>query len=93
MTREEKVQWLMSLPTETISPKQLSMVDGGDPYYYNLSARDGKLTLPHMWRGRNLRIWKQPVIDLITGNKKPADGEASAETAPGEVQRKDSYEV
>ena len=67
MTREEKVAWLKSLPTETISPKQLSVVDGGDPYSYNLAAKDGKLDLPHLWRGRNLRIWKDPVIKLLGG--------------------------
>ena len=87
MTGEEKVNWLRSLPSETISPRQLAMVDGGDPYSYNLAARDGRLNLPHMWRGRNLRIWKQPIIDLITGNKKPADGEASAVTVPGDTEK------
>lgn len=67
MTREEKIEWLRSLPEETISPTQLAKVDGGDPYSYNLAARDGKLELPHLWRGRNLRIWKEPVIKLIGG--------------------------
>lgn len=67
MTREEKVEWLRSLPSETISPQQLTKVAGGDPYSYNLAAREGKLELPHLWRGRNLRIWKEPVIRLIGG--------------------------
>lgn len=67
MTREEKIVWLRELPTETISPAQLSMVDGGDPYSYNVMAKEGKLNLPHLWRGRNLRIWKEPVIRLIGG--------------------------
>ena len=67
MTREEKLEWLRSLPTETISPRQLSKVDGGDPYSYNIAAKEGKLNLPHIWRGRNLRIWKDPVIKLIGG--------------------------
>ena len=67
MTREEKLEWLRSLPTETISPRQLAMVDGGDPYSYNIAAKEGKLNLPHIWRGRNLRIWKDPVIKLIGG--------------------------
>lgn len=67
MTRDEKLAWLRDLPGETISPKQMSMVDGGDPYSYNLAAKEGKLTLPHIWRGRNLRIWKEPVIRLIGG--------------------------
>lgn len=67
MTTQEKVDWLRSLPDETISPAQLAMVAGGDPYSYNLAAKDGKLELPHIWRGRNLRIWKEPVIRLIGG--------------------------
>ena len=93
MTRTEKIAWLMSLPQETISPSQLAMVDGGDPYSYNLAARDGRLTMPHLWRGRNLRIWKQPVIDLIVGNKKTADGEASADCTGSNGARKEQYEV
>lgn len=67
MTREEKLAWLRAIPTETISPSQLAKVDGGDPYYYNIAAKEGKLNLPHIWRGRNLRIWKDPVIKLIGG--------------------------
>ena len=67
MTREEKIDWLRSLPSETISPSQLAQVDGGDPYSYNIAAKEGKLDLPHIWRGRNLRIWKEPVIRLIGG--------------------------
>lgn len=69
MTREERIEWLRSLPTETISPTQLAMVTGGDPYSYNISAKEGKMNLPHEWRGRNLRIWKEPVIELIGGRK------------------------
>ena len=67
MTHEEKLDWLRSLPGETISPRQLAMIDGGDPYSYNLAAKEGKLDLPHFWRGRNLRIWKEQVIRLIGG--------------------------
>lgn len=67
MTRDEKIEWLRKIPGETISPKQLAVVAGGDPYGYNLAARAGELSLPHLWRGRNLRIWKEPVIRLIGG--------------------------
>ena len=66
MTREEKIKWLKGLPSETISPQVLAVVAGGDPYSYNIAAREGKLDIPHFWRGRNLRIWKQPVIKLIS---------------------------
>ena len=67
MTSEEKVKWLRSLETETISPSVLAVVAGGNPYSYNIMAREGKLDIPHFWRGRNLRIWKEPVIRLIGG--------------------------
>ena len=67
MTSNEKVRWLLSLPGETISPQELAKVAGGSPYSYNLAAKEGKLDLPHLWRGRNLRIWKGPVIRLIGG--------------------------
>ena len=65
MTTQEKVEFLRNLPSETISPSVLALVAGGDPYSYNLMAKEGKLDLPHFWRGRNLRIWKGPVIKLI----------------------------
>lgn len=66
MTTEEKVAFLKQLPSETISPSVMALVAGGDPYTYNLMAKEGKLDVPHFWRGRNLRIWKQPVIKLIS---------------------------
>lgn len=67
MTKEEKIAWLRGLPGETISPSQLAKIDGGAPYSYNIAAKAGKLGLPVMWRGRNLRIWKEPLIELIGG--------------------------
>ena len=67
MTTEEKIQWLKSLPNEMISPQQLAKVTGGNAYCYNIAAKEGKLNLDHEWHGRNLRIWKEPVIRLIGG--------------------------
>ena len=67
MTKDEKIAMLRAIPGETISPAQLAKVAGGTPYAYNLAAKNGELDLPHMWRGRNLRIWKEPVIRLIGG--------------------------
>ena len=67
MNREEKLDFLRNLPGEMISPAQLAKVTGGDRYTYNCAARAGKLNLPHEWHGRNLRIWKEPVIKLIGG--------------------------
>ncbi len=69
MTHEERINYLENLNRETISPRETAMLLGGDPYYYNLAAKDGSLTLPHIWRGRNLRIFRQPVLDLIKGHK------------------------
>jgi hypothetical protein len=67
VTNEEKIEFLRNLPTATISPRVMAVVDGGDPYSYNLAAKEGKLDVPHFWRGRNLRIWKDPVIKLLGG--------------------------
>ena len=67
MTRDEKLDFLRNLPGETISPSVMALVDGGDPYTFNLMAKEGKLDIPHYWRGRNLRIWKGPVIKKIEG--------------------------
>ena len=68
MTTDEKIAFLKGLPSETISPSVMALVAGGDPYSYNLAAKEGKLDIPHFWRGRNLRIWKAPVIRLIGGD-------------------------
>lgn len=66
MTTDDAIEWLRSIPGETISPYQLACVAGGNSYTYNIMAKEGKLELPHMFRGRNLRIWKGPVIELIS---------------------------
>lgn len=70
MTHEERIDYLENLNRETLSPSELAMLIGGSPYAYNLAAKDGALTLPHIWRGRNLRIFRQPVLDLLKGNEK-----------------------
>ena len=46
---------------------ELARVLGGRPYLYNLEARQGMLTLPHVWRGRNLRILKAPLLRILQG--------------------------
>lgn len=68
MTHSQKIDFLRDLPKETISPKELASVFGGDSYAYNVAAKEDKLPFPYMWRGRNLRIFKQPVIDMLVGN-------------------------
>jgi hypothetical protein len=75
MTRDEKLDFLRNLPSETISPSVMALVDGGDPYTFNLMAKEGKLDIPHYWRGRNLRIWKGPVIKMIEGETSVQAGE------------------
>lgn len=67
MSHQERIALLESLPGETISPAQLSQILGGNPYSYSLSAKRGQLDLPHIWRGRNLRIYKQPLLDILKG--------------------------
>ena len=67
MDHSERILYLRELPGETISPTETAKVLGGNPYLYNVSAKEGSLTLPHIWRGRNLRILKQPLLDLLEG--------------------------
>ena len=83
MNSNEKLAYLRSLPGETISPKELAMVAGGSPYSYNLAAKEGKLDIPHLWRGRNLRIWKGPVIRLIGGQDVQAFSDGRGEANEG----------
>ena len=71
MTHDESLQWLRDSPKETLSPKELSRILGGDPYYYNIAAKNGTLKLPHMWMGRNLRIFKGPVIRVVEAGEWP----------------------
>ncbi len=69
-----KLAYLENLGRETVSPSELAMLLGGRPYIYNIMAKDGSLTLPYIWRGRNLRVFKEPVLNLLLGNvtsKKP----------------------
>jgi hypothetical protein len=65
MTHDEKIAFLRGRDEETVAPWVVSKVLGGDPYWYVVAAKAGMLELPHMWRGRNLRIYKQPLIRLI----------------------------
>lgn len=65
MTHDEKIALLRGREEETVAPWVVAKVLGGDPYWYTVAAKAGKLELPHMWRGRNLRIYKQPLIRLI----------------------------
>ncbi len=67
MDHSERILYLRDLPGETLSPKEAAKVLGGDPYAYNVAAKEGVLTLPYLWRGRNLRIFKQPILDLLEG--------------------------
>ena len=68
MTRDEKLKWLRERPRETISPKELAMIEGtGHPYDYNCAAKEGKLNLDYVWHGNHLRIWKDQIIKKIGG--------------------------
>ena len=74
MTHTERIAYLESLDEETLSPAELAKVIGGRPFAYNVAARNGALRLPHIFRGRNLRIFKQPVLDLLRGNAAKTTG-------------------
>lgn len=53
----------------TCTPKQLSSVLGGQPYYYNVQARNGVLPFKSFWRGRALRISTESVIKFLKGEE------------------------
>ena len=65
MSHEERIALLEAQPGETISPTVAARILGGSPYAYNLTAKEGKLRIPHIWRGRNLRILKTPLLKMI----------------------------
>lgn len=67
MTHTQKLEYLNTLERETLSPSELAMLIGGRPYIFNVMAKNGTMTLPFIWRGRNLRIYKQPVFELLLG--------------------------
>ena len=67
MDHDKVIEFLQDIPGETISPSQAAEVLGGKPYSYNVSAKAGNLSLPHIWRGRNLRIFKEPLLRVLKG--------------------------
>lgn len=51
----------------TCSSRELASVLGGQPYYYNVQAKNGNLPFEYMWRGRALRIFTESVIKKLKG--------------------------
>ena len=86
LTHEQRIQLLLNAPGETISPSVAAKVLGGVAYWYNLSAQNGRMTLPHIWRGRNLRIFKQPILDILQGSKGGAGMAQAGRAALGDVR-------
>lgn len=70
MTKAEKIRYINSVKGETLSPRQVSLLLGGNPYSYNLAAYKSQLTLPHFLRGSYLRIFKEPIKQILLGNMK-----------------------
>ena len=69
MSHDDRMELLKAQPGETISPAILARILGGNPYAYDLAAKEGQLPLPHVWRGRNLRIIKAPLLRLLEQGK------------------------
>lgn len=65
-TVEEQVTALRGFGP-TCSPRQLAGIIGGQPYYYNVAARNGTLGFEFVWRGNHLRIFTESVIKKLTG--------------------------
>ena len=65
-SRNEQVAFLRRCGP-TCSPRQLAEVLGGNPYYFNVAARNGTLGYDFEWHGRNLRIFTESVIKKLLG--------------------------
>ena len=53
MTHAEKIAFLRGRDEETVAPWVVAKVLGGDPYWYTIAARAGKLDLPFTRRRTN----------------------------------------
>lgn len=51
----------------TCSSRQLASILGGQPYYYNIQAKNGILPFKSFWRGRALRVSTESVIKFLKG--------------------------
>lgn len=51
----------------TCSSRQLASILGGQPYYYNVQAKNGILPFKSFWRGKALRISTESVIKFLKG--------------------------
>lgn len=68
-THDERIAYLESLECETLTPRAAAAVLGGTPYLLNVMAKRDLLPMPYMWRGRNLRIFRVPLIKLLKGEQ------------------------
>lgn len=66
LSTEEAVVFLRKCGT-TCSPRELAKVLGGQPYWFNVRARNGTLGYDFEWHGRSLRIYTESVIKRILG--------------------------
>lgn len=66
LSTEDGVRYLRECGA-TCSPRQLAKVLGGQPYHYNVRARNGTLGYDFEWHGRSLRIYTESVIKRLIG--------------------------
>lgn len=62
---QEAVEFLKTRGA-TCSPGEAAAVLGGQPYEYNVRAKNGKLDLDYTWHGRSLRIYTASVLSKLT---------------------------
>jgi len=51
----------------TVPPRQAALVLGCKPYSLNLSAKDGRLNIPHTFVGNRLRISTNGLLNFLEG--------------------------
>ena len=54
----------------TVSPTEAAKVLGCTPYSLNCSAKCGKLGIPYIFAGRNLRISAAGLLAFVKGEKR-----------------------
>lgn len=69
MNPVEKLKEYLDAGKATLSPKQAAEVLNCHPYSLNVAAQQGRLTIPHLFAGRNLRISTAGLYTFVTGTE------------------------
>lgn len=68
MSKIEQCKAWLAAGKMHISPRELAALVGGNPYSYNISAREGHLGLQYVFAGNRLKISTASVLKYLTGD-------------------------